>query len=106
MRTCEHCGIEFHLPPPDWIEFVSTADDKTYKIQVTELQVAQDRGLVKTVLGKVPFSPGHCDLCSAMLIAVCLPFFARAQADFENETLRIIVKKEQLLRGEDDSDDE
>jgi len=105
MNLCEHCGVSFYPPAPDWVEFVATADGKTYKIHFSELQMAQDRGLVKTVLGKVPFSPVHCDLCSSMLVAVCLPYFARLQAEFEQEHLRIIVKKEQLLKGESDDDE-
>ena len=78
MRLCEHCGVAFYPPALDWIEFVATADGKTYKIHFSELQMAQDRGLVKTVLGKVPFSPVHCDLCSRDL---AVPMSGRRRND-------------------------
>jgi hypothetical protein len=89
---CENCGIEMRLPRPEqWVKFIAAADAKVYKIHPDHLQMAQDRGLVKAVLGKVPFSDVHCDVCSSILASVCLPHFARAQEDFEKENLRLFT---------------
>jgi hypothetical protein len=89
---CENCGIKVRLPQPEqWVKFIAAADAKVYKIHPDHLQMAQYRGLIKTVLGKAPFSEKHCDLCCSMLAAVCLPHFARAQEEFERENLRLFT---------------
>ena len=105
MPNCENCGIEFHTELAEqWTEFVGM-DDKVYKVHPHDLEQTQERGLIKKILGKVPFSPTHCDLCCSMLAAVCLPHFRRAQEEFEVENLLLAARKQALLSGGGDDED-